>query len=174
MKHLSCGIFHTLLVGESGRVYSCGGNSFGQLGLGHKKSQSTPIKITYLCNIVKASCGHHSAAFDIDGNLFVWGTGVFGEFLTPYKLTSINSKVIDISLGGCFGACIDINNMLWTWGSNNSGELGVGDYDSRINPFPVVSLQGKKVVKVSCGGSFTVSLGKSCCNDTNRSNDYEQ
>jgi len=129
MKHLSCGIFHTLLVGESGRVYSCGGNSFGQLGLGHKKSQSTPIKLTDLCNIVKASCGHHSAAFDSDGNLFVWGTGVFGEFLTPYKLTSINSKVIDISLGGCFGACIDINNMLWTWGSNNSGELGVGDYD---------------------------------------------
>lgn len=63
--------------------------------------------------------------------------------------------------------------MLWTWGSNTSGELGVGDYDSRINPFPVVSLQGKKVMMVSCGGSYAISLGRSINNiDTNRSSDY--
>ena len=49
--------------------------------------------------------------------------------------------------------------MVWSWGSNASGELGVGDYDPRINPFPIVALQGKRVTKISCGGSFSIALG---------------
>lgn len=123
-----------------------------------------------MCNIKKTSCGHNSSCVDSDGNLFIWGSGVFGEFLTPYKITLINTKVIDISLGNSFGAFIDSHNMLWTWGSNTSGELGVGDYDSRINPFPVVSLKEKKVMMVSCGGSYAISLGRSINNiDTNSS-----
>ncbi len=38
--------------------------------------------------------------------------------------------------------------MLWTWGGNECGELGVGDYEPRVTPFPVVTLKGRPIVKV--------------------------
>jgi X-linked retinitis pigmentosa GTPase regulator len=71
----------------------------------------------------------------------------------------MKTGVKDIAIGGCFGAAIDVNNLVWTWGSNASGELGVGDYEPRVNPFPIVALQGKTVTKLSCGGSFAMALG---------------
>jgi alpha-tubulin suppressor-like RCC1 family protein len=48
--------------------------------------------------------------------------------------------VTDVEVGASFGAVIDSRGMVWTWGSNASGELGVGDYEPRASPFPVVAL----------------------------------
>lgn len=38
------------------------------------------------------------------------------------------------------GAIIDKDNMVWVFGSNLKGELGVGDYGKRIHPYPLVNL----------------------------------
>jgi alpha-tubulin suppressor-like RCC1 family protein len=59
--------------------------------------------------------------------------------------------------------------MVWTWGSNANGELGVGDYEPRVNPFPIVALQGKKVTKIACGGSYAMALGTDISAVSNRS-----
>jgi X-linked retinitis pigmentosa GTPase regulator len=72
---------------------------------------------------------------------------------------SLKSKVREVSVGGCFGAAVDETNKVWTWGSNSSGELGVGDYEPRVNPFPIVALHGKAVTRLSCGGTFAMALG---------------
>lgn len=88
----------------------------------------------------KISCGHHTAALSSNGELYIWGSGIFGEFVAPQKVISLKYPVKDIEIGGCFGAAVDTNGMLWTWGSNTSGELGVGDYEPRTNPFPLVAL----------------------------------
>ena len=50
--------------------------------------------------------------------------------------------------------------MVWTWGSNSNGELGLGDYEARSCPFPVAHLKNKPVTKIACGGSFAIALGK--------------
>lgn len=41
------------------------------------------------------------------------------------------------------GALIDNKGMVWVWGENKKGELGVGDYSSRSNPYPLANLKGK-------------------------------
>ena len=64
-----------------------------------------------------------------------------------------------MSLGASLGAAVDDKGLLWTWGSNQSGELGVGDCDPRVHPYPVLTLKGKTVTQVQCGGSFVISLG---------------
>lgn len=161
IKQVSCGIFHTGFVTVSGRVYMMGGNSFGQLGVGTKKSSSQPLRVSTLDNvpIVKVACGHHSAAVSEYGELYLWGSGVFGEFLTPQLMTQIAGRVTDVDVGGSFGAAIDSQNSLWTWGSNTNGELGLGDYDQRLSPSLVSTLQGKRVRAIACGGAFCLSLG---------------
>ena len=123
-------IYYILYIGE-GNVYSTGGNSFGQLGLGHKKSMVIPCLIegfptnTQMRGI---ATGHHSACISTSGEVYIWGTGVFGEYLTPHLIKEISRSVRKISIGGCFGAALDEEGALWTWGSNTSGELGIYIY----------------------------------------------
>jgi len=51
--------------------------------------------------------GSFSAAISEDGsNLFLWGTGSFGEFLTPHRVKKIRGETIDISLGQGFGIAL--------------------------------------------------------------------
>jgi len=103
-------------------------------------------------------CGHHTAVLSKTGALFFWGTGVFGTFWEPTLV--IDQGVIEASVGGCFGAYLDCEGYVWTWGSNSSGELGLGDYEVRAHPFPVKHLKGKKIRSLACGGAFAVALGE--------------
>lgn len=66
---------------------------------------------------------------------------------------------MDVSLGGSLGTAVDSKGLLWTWGTNQYGELGVGDHDARIHPYPVLTLKGKQVSQIKCGGSFVIALG---------------
>jgi alpha-tubulin suppressor-like RCC1 family protein len=68
--------------------------------------------------------------------------------------------VVDISLGnGSLGVAVDSKGMIWTWGKNDLGELGVGDFEPRIHPYPVLTLKGKTVTQVCCGAKFVIALG---------------
>ena len=58
----------------------------------------------------------------------------------------------EVSLGGSQGAALDSKGLIWSWGTNRSGELGVGDNDPRVHPYPILTLKGKSVTKLSCGG----------------------
>eukprot|EP01038_Epipyxis_sp_PR26KG_P011419 gene11419-15303_t len=82
------------------------------------------------------------------GNLTVWGTGKFGELglgkyelFTPYpqiipKLSKIN--IVRISSGQYHNLAIDSSGCLYSWGRNQSGQLGHGDYIDRYTPEKVL------------------------------------
>jgi alpha-tubulin suppressor-like RCC1 family protein len=73
-------------------VLACGSNHQGQLGIGNKKGKNSsalqnnqdfseiPIEIQGLENqvVTKIAAGQHSAAITTNGELFIWGSGVFG------------------------------------------------------------------------------------------------
>jgi len=67
-----------------------------------------------------------------EGTLYFWGTGVFGSFFEPKLVDDLD--IIQVSIGGCFGAALDRDGLVWTWGSNSNGELGLGDFDPRAYP----------------------------------------
>jgi X-linked retinitis pigmentosa GTPase regulator len=110
--------------------------------------------------VTKVQAKTHSAAVTATGELYLWGVGVFGSFKTPQKVLSISNSVVDVCLGGAtLGAAIDVKGMLWTWGSNVAGELGLGDNDPKVHPYPVMALKKKHVTNIACGGQFIVALG---------------
>lgn len=160
MVDLSCGVYHTCVITEGGALWATGANSFGQLGIGSKKGTTVPVRVPAVGQVKmkKVSCGHHTAAISVDGELYLWGTGVFGEVLSPKKVT-VEGRLKDVAVGGCVGLALGQNGKLWTWGSNSAGELGLGDYEPRTAPHFLDRLDTKTVVSVSCGGSFAIALG---------------
>lgn len=176
INDIACGNCHTLfLTGntteinvyliielDSGRVYATGNNKFGQLGIGSKKNVALPAHVQSLDaqKIVKIACWNHSACLTEKGELYIWGTGVFGEYLSPVRFSKGGISLREVSVGNFFGAAVENNGRLWVWGGNAGGELGLGDYESRVKPVLNEHLNNKKTVKVSCGGNFMIVLGQ--------------
>ena len=48
------------------------------------------MKLTDLKHIKSVSAWHYSAAITVNNELNVWGTGIFGEYLTPKAMNFKN------------------------------------------------------------------------------------
>ena len=113
------------------------------MGTGNKRGSFVFQKVLFPSDISlrKIACGSHSAAISDQGDLYIWGTGTFGEYLQPQKVREIKAQIADVSIGGSgFGAAVDIKGIAYSWGSNKYGELGLGDYETRFVPTQIGSL----------------------------------
>jgi len=61
VREIACGYVHSLFLTSEGRVYSCGKNDLGQLGLGTSgtdSNESSPTLITNVSNVSEIACGN--------------------------------------------------------------------------------------------------------------------
>jgi alpha-tubulin suppressor-like RCC1 family protein len=58
----------------------------------------------------------------------------------PQQVNSIPNKIIKITLGRTMGSVIDSKSLVWVFGENTQGELGLGDMTARLSPYPIVQL----------------------------------
>ena len=71
------------------------------------------------------AAGSFSAAISHDsGDLFIWGSGIFGEFLTPHRVKTIKGAVVMVGIGNHYGVGLNSEGQIYSWGHNNNGELG--------------------------------------------------
>lgn len=109
IKQVSCGLSHTLLLTSAGIVFGCGQNNTGQLGLGHKRSVRTPAEVSDISHIPmgKIAAGSFSASVSSDtGELYIWGSGPFGEFITPHRVKTLAGPAKEVSIGHNFGIAL--------------------------------------------------------------------
>ena len=93
--------------------------------------------------------------------MYVWGSGIFGEFKRPRKVKLQNNiKVNRVIVGGSFIVIVDQDSRIVVWGSNSNGEIGVGDNKIRSHPTRLETIEDKIVSHVSVGGSFAFAIGK--------------
>ena len=133
-KQVVCGEHHTLILSLSGLVYAVGDNREGQLGFGNRDRSLTFNVIEEIAHMPMRTiaAGSFSGAIsEADSSLFLWGTGSFGEFLSPHRVKRIQGEVISVSIGNCFGAALTAPGFLYSWGDNSAGQLGFGDFLAR-------------------------------------------
>ena len=132
----ACGYFHTITLSNDGTVHSFGRNGKGALGLGHRNHVYLPTPIPNLPKINMISCGFNFTVC-VDDEGFIWsfgendsgqlGTGnTTTSFDVPQKLQDI-PPVLIVSCGGYFSLMITNEDNLWSWGSNDKGQLCLGD-----------------------------------------------
>uniref|UniRef100_A0A6B2LHV3 RCC1-like domain-containing protein n=1 Tax=Arcella intermedia TaxID=1963864 RepID=A0A6B2LHV3_9EUKA len=107
---VSLGLEHSLILTSTGSVYSCGSNSYGELGTGTRENVFIPKKVLSLSNISQIYTGDsHSFAVDGKGILYSWGLGTdyqLGDNKLSVKMTPSsdiqlpkNMEIISIAAG---------------------------------------------------------------------------
>jgi alpha-tubulin suppressor-like RCC1 family protein len=150
-------------VTANGDLYTWGGNSNGQLGLGNKNRVNTPTKVAGISNVTAVSMGDHNytMAITANGDLYTWGdsgySGMLGHgaaydsFTAPKKVESL-SKVVAIHAAGGHAVALTADGKLYIWGGGNG--LGLGD-TVYIQLEPTVVLEGVMLTKTASSGAVT-------------------
>lgn len=152
ISSIAAGSHHSLAVTKSGLIMACGCNEEGQLGTNDERNT---LVFTYLkdmqhININQIAAGNrHSAAISKSNELYIWGTGAFGEFKIPHLVKSIKGTCSKVSLGQDFGAVVTHQGKVYVWGNSTSGKLGLGIEMTQATPCKVPYLKNKAVESIS-------------------------
>ncbi|MEE6522153.1 hypothetical protein FKM82_020561 [Ascaphus truei] len=153
-----------------GRIYSSGGNSEGQLGLGDTTERASFQEISFFntqYKIKQLSAGSNtSAALTVDGKLFMWGDNSEGQLglaneaniCAPHQV-DIGKPISWVSCGYYHSAFVTKDGELYTFGEPESGKLGLPPEKLKNHKIPqhVSGISGKVKI-VSCGGGHTVTV----------------
>jgi alpha-tubulin suppressor-like RCC1 family protein len=78
-RAIAAGMYFSLALGASGRVYAWGWNSQGQLGLGDGVDRAQPTAVPGLARVRAIAAGQaHGIALD-DTHLHGWGSNAAGQ-----------------------------------------------------------------------------------------------
>lgn len=174
VKYVSCGRFHTLLITDSGQVYSCGNNEYGQLG--HDKNNKYLNHVSGLSQyvITHVTTGQwHSLALNDCGELFTWGSDTHGQLglesldkkaqSVPRRVKGLGSIIVVQASAG-YSHCLVLTNMgeLYTWGNNEYGQIGINSSNATVNkPQRIESLVSLPIASIACGANHSFVLSKS-------------
>ena len=91
----------------------------------------------------------------LTGAVFTFGKSKFAEN-APSKFWIKRDTIVAISCGDEHTAVVTQTGRLFTFGSNEFGQLGLGHNESILKPSCVKSLKPDKVKAVACGKSHTI------------------
>lgn len=168
--HISASLgAHTMAIDKYGRVWGWGTGSNGRLGTNSITDRSTPVSVAGSNKtFCKISAGNAwTAAIDKYGRVWCWGNGGDGRLgtgstvsaLTPVSVIGSTKTFCHIGTGNATTAAIDKYGKIWSWGFNNSGQLGNGANVAQCTP---VALAGatKTFCKISLSNGQTLALDK--------------
>jgi alpha-tubulin suppressor-like RCC1 family protein len=165
---ISAGEDYSLFLTDTGDVYACGKNGYGQLGLNDHTHRDKPTLITtfssgkFPIKIIQVSAGvDHSLFLTNIGRVYACGSNEDGQLgfvgyggdprnriyganhpnPTPILIMDLNHmKIIRVSAGDSYSRFLTDTGQFYACGYNGAGELGLGDFEDRDVPTPVPAL----------------------------------
>lgn len=164
----------TFFLDTLGRLYACGNNAVGQLGVGDTSNRSLPVRvgtyegITDVCIAYENTYG--SSYFLMGGEIYASGYNNLGQlglgdtvnrsaFTKVSGLTNVTKVAASASYNGtgatAFGAfalALRSDKTVWATGYNGQGQLGIGDTTNRSSFVQVSGLN--TVIDIGCAQGF--------------------
>jgi len=169
---------------EDGSVVAWGDNDEGQLGNGpsgsntplgtYPKPSPAPVRVTDLAGIIAIAAGRkHAIALRNDGTVWAWGIrddGAIGDgdakpagslrvvsAAAPVKVPGL-AGITQVAAGPTHNLALTRDGKVMSWGSNSTGELGVGTRATGWTPAAVTGLTNIVAIAAGSGqGTYGVS-----------------
>jgi PKD repeat protein len=158
---------------SDGMLYTCGLNTYGQLGHNTTTDSSLPTEqcssptaIVRAGSYTAVSVGFkHVLAIDgSSGMVWAWGNNASGELgnnisgssgkrSSPVSIARLGSYVA-ISAGNSHSLAIDSEGIAWAWGLNDSGQLGINSTISYRSPVSIARVVPYR--SIAAGYDFSV------------------
>ncbi len=166
--------FHSVALLDDGRVLVWGSNNFGQLGLGDQESRPNPTLMTgpfakqKIASI--ASGVEHTIALTEDRALYSWGSNSSGQLGLGFKsdFVSIPTKITigiqgediaSVATGYNHTLALTENGKVYSWGSNETGQLGLESPAAQDTPTQIKGdLLQKRVISISANNNYSMAL----------------
>jgi len=138
-----------------------GANDDGQLGDGTSNSSGVPVDVYDLGATQVAAGYEHTCALRSDGVVACWGFNNRGQLgqppsgdaqVVPANL-SLGSVAIQVVAGYDHSCALLQGGTVWCWGSNQWGQLGLGNTVDSYSPAQVPGLSG--VDEIAAGAAYT-------------------
>ena len=139
VRQVACGEFHIAFIVDGGGLYTCGDNSFGQLGYtspGAQDAVPRPVVAFARLPVTAVACGqHHTACITAQGDVYTWGRGMEGQLGHGRLETSPSPRYVKalagqpaatVAAGWLHTAAVTAAGRLYTWGDDTALQLGVG------------------------------------------------
>ncbi len=170
-KQVACGNDISAAIKTDGTLWIWGKNADGQLGINNApNSRITPVTTILGGNNWKSvACGYDlTAAVKTDGTLWLWGATLYGQLginvsgtavtrSTPVTTILGGTNWKSVSCGRLYASAIKTDGTLWTWGYNNTQQLG--NNDTLPKSTPITTLRGRNNWKsLSCGDNHMMAI----------------
>lgn len=122
--------------------------------------------------VAVAAAKHHSVVLDVQGRVFTWGHGRGGRLghgdehpqMFPKPVLGLGGlRVVKVAAAENHTVCVTDQGMVFTWGSDRFGQLGLGGASAgqggaRLVPRRVEALRRVAVADISAGTTHTVAV----------------
>ena len=167
---IKAGFTHTCALASNGDAYCWGDNSLFQLASDTLPTAVTPKKIPMQNNRnIAVGAGH--TCMDHDGMLNCWGDNALGQlgrgsFTDPSSFIGTTDShpwaapFLDLDLGGNSSCVLDSKGVLYCWGDNGFGQLGIGNEDPVASPTMVEMPQNVHWIQFSMGAEHACAVNQ--------------
>lgn len=141
---VTSGTLSSFAIKSDGTLWAWGDNSLGQLGDNTTINRASPVQVVdsdgigFLSNVKAVSSNsYHTLALKSDGTVWAWGSnnnGELGDGTTQERNMPVQvvgesgigvlSDIVSIGTGMGYSIALKQDGTVWTWGSNNKGQLG--------------------------------------------------
>jgi alpha-tubulin suppressor-like RCC1 family protein len=176
----SIGDYHNCLITPDGLLYGFGDNKFGQLGIGNVTPKAIPTRFSVPIGdagtnkVMMAECGtRYTLMLRDDGRVLGCGTNVNGVLAPDNESVRLlpnivagdglagGRKVVLISSRAGHALAINDDGRVFSWGSNDSGQLGNEKTENSAFMVAVSGLGSERFISVAAGHSHSLALSAS-------------
>ncbi|XP_070789239.1 RCC1 and BTB domain-containing protein 2 isoform X2 [Pituophis catenifer annectens] len=162
-----------LYATENDEVFALGTNCSGSLGIGDVQSSIEPRRINILCGKKLSSLsygsGPHVVLATTEGEVYAWGHNAYSQLgngttshsYIPCQISTnlVNKKVIEVACGSHHSMVLTADGEVYSWGYNNSGQIGSGSTANQPIPRRVTGcLQNKIAINIACGQMCSMAV----------------
>ena len=179
---------HSLGMDQNRHVWAWGQNISGEAGDGGSgqirlfapvqvcaAGQAAPCS-EFLGDVTAiAAGGLHSLAVDSFSNVWAWGSNQFGQLGSnvgasspvPVRNNALFAQlhqvpgvpfITAVAAGVAHSLALDSHGVVWAWGLNSDGQLGLGSLNNQVFALPISFPEGEVITAIAAGTFHSLAL----------------